>query len=236
MISFRNLGAFMLGFMFCFAQGEELLTNCARFNNPPKWLNRSRVNRVADNVTRIMEWNIRRVEVVWYQTPKEFQAAHKLGPLAMAVTQRESNRILLGPRVVESNFDRVFAHELVHITSEQKYKGAIPKWLEEGVANYVAQFGKVDYVKMSKRPLPENVTNVSHPMKGSEDEILNNYQISQALTEMIASRCDFRNLLRLSVQRKMEDYLENICKISNINESFKKWVADQAAKNTGIKK
>jgi hypothetical protein len=82
---------------------------------------------------------------------------------------------------------------------------------------------------MNKRPLPADVTKMTHPMSGSEQDIINHYATSQAVTEMIASRCDFKNLLRLSVQRKMEDYLEKICKISDINQSFQKWVKDQAA-------
>lgn len=216
-------------FISTLSNAAELLTNCARFTDAPKWLNLSRVNRIADSVTRIMEWDIRRVDVVWYQNQKDFEAAHSLGPLPLAITQRNANRILLGPKVVESNFDRVFGHELVHVTSAQKYKDAIPKWLEEGVANYVAKFEKVDYVAMNKRPLPKDVTKMTHPMSGSYEDIINHYATSQALTEMIASRCDFRNLLRLSVQRKLENYLENICKISDINISFQKWVKDQAA-------
>lgn len=223
----------MIGFILTFiltasiANSAELLTNCARFNEAPKWLSLSRVNRVADNVSRIMEWDIRRVEVRWYQNQKDFEKAHSLGPMALAVTQRSTNRILLGPKVIESNFDRIFGHELVHITSEQKYKGAIPKWLEEGMANHIAKFGKVDYKTLSKNPLPKDVTKMIHPMSGSEQDILNHYMTSQALAEMLSSRCDFRNLLRLSVQRKMEDYLEKICRISNINESFQKWVTSQ---------
>tara|TARA_B110001454_G_scaffold219197_1_gene251420 strand:- start:10253 stop:10936 length:684 start_codon:yes stop_codon:yes gene_type:complete len=207
----------------------DLLTNCARFNEAPKWLNLSRVNRIADSVTRIMEWDIRRVDVKWYQNQKEFEAAHSLGPMALAVTQRGQNRILLGPKVVDSNFDRVFGHELVHITSAQKYKDAIPKWLEEGMANHIANFGKVDYKSMAKLSLPKDVTKMTHPMKGNEQDILNHYTTSQALAEMLNARCDFRNLLRLSVQRKMEDYLEKVCRISDINQTFQKWVNDQAA-------
>lgn len=207
----------------------ELLTNCAHFNDAPKWVHLSRVNHIADGVTRIMEWDIRRVQVIWYKTQKEFEAAHTLGPLAVAVTQRMSNKILLGPKVTDSNFDRVFGHELVHITSEQKYKGAIPKWLEEGVANYVAKFDPIDYVSLAKKPFPKDVTQMGHPMTGNETTILNNYTVSQALTEMLANHCDFRNLLRLSVQRKMENYLEKICRITNINHSYQKWVKDQAA-------
>lgn len=205
----------------------ELLTNCARFTDAPKWLNLSRVNRVAETVSRIMEWDIRRVEVQWYQNQKDFEKAHSLGPMALAVTQRSANRILLGPKVVESNFDRIFGHELVHITSEQKYKGAIPKWLEEGMANHIAKFGKVDYAALAKRPLPKDVTKMIHPMSGSDQDILNHYMTSQALAEMLNSRCDFRNLLRLSVQRKMEDYLEKVCRITDINDSFQKWVKSQ---------
>lgn len=207
----------------------ELLTNCAHFNDAPKWVHLSRVNRIAENVTRFMEWDIRRVEVIWYQNQKDFEAAHALGPIPIAVTQRSQNKILLGPKVVDSNFDRVFAHELVHVSSAQKYKEAIPKWLEEGIANYVAKFGKIDYVSLAKKPLPNDVTKVNHPINGSEQSVLTNYNISQALTEMIASKCDLRNLLRLSVERKLENYLENICKITDINQSFQKWVKDQAA-------
>jgi hypothetical protein len=218
------------------ALSAELLTNCARFNDSPKWLNLSRVNRIADSVTRIMEWDIRRVEVQWYRNQKEFEAAHSLGPMALAVTQRGQNRILLGPKVIESNFDRVFGHELVHITSAQKFKDAIPKWLEEGIANHLANFGKVDYKTMAKRPLPKDVTKMNHPMNGSEQDILNHYLTSQALAEMLSARCDFRNLLRLSVQRKMEDYLEKVCRIGDINQTFQKWVSDQALAKNKLKK
>ncbi|OYZ24053.1 MAG: hypothetical protein B7Y39_02315 [Bdellovibrio sp. 28-41-41] len=227
---------FILFFFSATAFSAELLTNCARFSDVPKWVNLSRVNRIADSVTRIMEWDIRRVEVQWYQNQKEFESVHSLGPMALAVTQRGQNRILLGPKVIDSNFDRVFGHELVHITSAQKYKDAIPKWLEEGMANHIANFGKVDYKTMLKRPLPKDVTKMIHPMSGNDQDILNHYMTSQALAEMLSARCDFRNLLRLSVQRKMEDYLEKVCRISDINQTFQKWVSDQALTQNKAKK
>jgi hypothetical protein len=44
---------------------------------------------------------------------------------------------------------------------------------------------------------------------------------------MLASKCDFINLLRMSVQRKMEDYLANICRTTDINADFKKWLAQK---------
>lgn len=216
------------------ALSAELLTNCARFNDSPKWLNLSRVNRIADSVTRIMEWDIRRVEVQWYRNQKEFEAAHSLG------TRRDPTEV----KIVfcwDQKLSKVISivlldTELVHITSAQKFKDAIPKWLEEGMANHLANFGKVDYKTMAKRPLPKDVTKMNHPMNGSEQDILNHYLTSQALAEMLSARCDFRNLLRLSVQRKMEHYLEKVCRISDINQTFQKWVSDQALAKNKLKK
>lgn len=202
----------------------ELLTNVARFQNAPKWLNSTRVNRIADNVTRYMEWSIRRVDVIWYSDASEFQSAHSLGPYASAVTKRRENKILLGPQVNESNFDQIFGHELVHVTSEQKYKDAIPPWLEEGVANFIAKSKKIDYAKLKALPGPIDVRTLSHPMRGKFEEVQIKYMTSQAVTEMIASRCDFINLLRMSVQRKLEDYLNNMCRIKDLNSEFKDWL------------
>lgn len=211
------------------SKSEELLTNCALFHDSPKWLSSSRVNRIADSVSRYLEWSIHRVDVQWYNNQESFEKAHALGPLAVAVSKRKNNQILLGPKVNEKNFDQVFAHELVHITSEQKYKESIPNWLEEGLANFIAKKDTVDYKALAKAQLPQNIEQLSHPMKGSLIQIQMNYMMSQALAEMIASKCDIINLLRLSVQRKMENYLDNICKIKDINKSFKEWVLKKSS-------
>lgn len=205
------------------ASAEELLTNCAYFKNAPKWLNLSRVNKVAEPIENLMEWSIRRVEVTWYQDQATFERAHSLGPAALAVSLRGQNKILLGPRVNESNFNQIFGHELVHTISAQKYKQAIPSWLEEGIANYISKNGTVNYKVLANFEF-KDVSELSHPIAGNPSMIHVRYQASQALTEMIASKCEFRNLLRLSVGRKMQDYLENICRISDINTSFKAWL------------
>lgn len=221
----QKFGFLFLGILFgqnLFA--EELLTNVARFQNPPKWLNSTRVNRIAENVSRYMEWSIRRVEVIWYSDASQFNQSHSLGPLAIAVTQRKENKILLGPKVTEKNFDQVFGHELVHVSSEQKYKDAIPPWLEEGVANFIAKSQKLNYQEIKKWKIPEDVRSLSHPLRGQYQEAQQRYAFSQALTEMIASRCDFINLLRMSVQRKMENYLGNICHIKDLNADFRAWI------------
>jgi hypothetical protein len=208
------------------ASAGELLTNCAHFSNAPKWLSLNRVNRAAEPVENFMEWSTRRVEVEWFTDQAAFERAHGMGPAALAVTFRGQNKMILGPRVTEKNFEKIFGHELVHVISSQKYKDAIPTWLEEGVANYISKNGAVDYKSLVKVELGD-IAGFSHPMMGDAAMIHTRYQASQALTEMIASKCDFRNLLRLSVERKMQDYLANICRISDINSAFKKWVQDK---------
>lgn len=217
------------GFVFfsCSLFSAELLTNSARFTNPPKWLNLSRVNKAAEPIENFMEWSTRRVEVIWYQDQTAFQNAHSLGPSAMAVTFKNQNKILLGPKVTEQNFNQVFGHELVHVISGQKYKDAIPNWLEEGIANFLSKNGKVDYAALAKFEFGD-VSELAHPMKGSPETIHSRYQASQALAEMLSSKCDFRNLMRLSVQRKMQDYLNNICRIPDINTAYKKWVQEKS--------
>ncbi len=220
----KNLNLCLLLVLFSTsATAEELLTNCARFTNAPKWLNLSRVNKVAEPIENLMEWSIRRVEVTWYQDQATFERAHSLGPAALAVSLRGQNKILLGPQVIESNFNQIFGHELVHTISAQKYKQAIPTWLEEGIANYISKNGTVNYKALAKFEF-KDVSELSHPIAGNPSMIRVRYQASQALTEMIASKCEFRNLLRLSVGRKMQDYLENICRISDINLAFKSWL------------
>jgi hypothetical protein len=54
------------------------------------------------------------------------------------------------------------------------------------------------------------------------------YQASQALVEMIASHCSLDDLLRLSVGKKLENYLSTFCSIDDINAEFRKWVAKKA--------
>ncbi len=212
------------------ASAAELLTNSAHFANAPAWLTLNRVNKVAGPIENFMEWSTHRVEVVWYQDQAAFEKAHSVGPAALAVSFRGQDKILLGPRVTEKNFDPVFGHELVHVISSQKYKDAIPSWLEEGIANFVSKNGSVDYQALSKYPV-KDVTELAHPMHGEAAMIHSRYQASQALAEMISSHCDLRGLLRLSVQRKLQDYLENICRISDINSSYQKWIKDKSGKS-----
>lgn len=207
-----------------FSLAEDLTTNEFHFVQAPSFVTPGRLNRIAEKIQKAMEWSIRRVTVRSYATPEEFLKMHSLGPLAVAVTFKQKNLILLGPKVTKDNFDTVFAHELVHVISFQKYKDAIPKWLEEGLANHLSKNSKVNFRELAKHPFPKDVRELVHPYRGDADEVKYHYQASQALVEMISAKCDFENLMRLSVGRKMEDYLSTYCGFKDITKSFVDWI------------
>lgn len=206
------------------AQAKEINTNSVYMADAPEWLTRARAEKVIEHIQTALEWSIRKVQVHFYTDQKAFERAHGLGDAMIAASLRSDNSIHLGPKVTSENFDRVFGHELVHVISYQKYKGAIPAWLEEGLANYLAKNGKVDYKWLAKQPFPNDVRSFSHPARGRGDEIHFHYVTSQALTEMIAAKCDLTNLLRLSVERKMDDYLNTYCEIPDLNAAYRAWV------------
>ncbi len=221
----------MLGIAFVlalnFANAKDVQGNGFIIPKAPEWLMRTRVEKVVDRMQTALEWTVHKINVNWYTDQAEFEKAHGLGRHARAVAQKNLNTILIGPKVTNENFDQVFGHELVHIIAYQKYKVGIPKWLEEGLANYLSKNGKVDYSWLKKQALPSSVFDLSHPMSGSSQDILFKYQTSQALAEMISKKCDLTNLLRLSVGRNMEDYLKTYCEIPDLNEAYRKWIEKQ---------
>ena len=216
--------------LFCnFGQvsAKVIQSNGFTMNSAPDWLSRNRAEKVVDHMQTALEWTVHKIQVVWYSDQVQFEKSHGVGPYARAVTQKNLNTIRLGPKINSDNFDQVFGHELVHIIAYQKYKEGIPRWLEEGLANYLSKNGKVDYAWLKRRPTPSDVFEMGHPMSGSFDDILYKYQASQALAEMISKKCDLTNLLRLSVGRKMEDYLKTYCEIPDLNLAYKNWLAKQ---------
>ena len=140
--------------MLSLAFAAELEINAVRMIDQPAWVTRPRVERTIDRIQTELEWSIRRTPVRWFTGQAKFERAHGLGPLAMAVTLNADASILLGPKVTPENFDRTFAHELVHVILRQKYKDAVPKWLEEGLANHLAKgsakMPSVDYAWLKK--------------------------------------------------------------------------------------
>lgn len=221
---------------------EEISTNSVAMVNPPRWLNVRRVNKLSDQVERVLEWDIRRVRVRWYNNETQFKQAVALpGDTAsvLAVSKRNENTIHLGPRVNAENFDVVFAHELAHIVMFQKYKDAIPKWLEEGLANFAARQATVDYVYLAQElaKAPVDVRAMVHPFLGSVAVrgARFHYQVSTALIEMIRSKCVIADLLQLAVGEGLEKYLSSFCRIDDLNADLKRWVETKAKQKTKSK-
>lgn len=205
---------------------KEIKTNAIHTANAPEWVTQGRVDRIVDRIQGILEWDIRRIELTWYKDQSEFERVHNLGPTVLAISRQSNNTVHIGPRVTTENFDATLGHEMSHIISFQKYKGAIPKWLEEGVANFVAKAGTVDYKYLANHEAPKDVRDLTHPFNGSVDHIHYHYVASQALAEMLHAKCGgLSNLLRLSVGKSVENYLANYCDIKDLTAAFNKWVA-----------
>ena len=135
---------------------HEVETNAVHMDAAPAWVTRVRVDKVIDHIQMVLEWDIRRINVYWHSDQAEFAKGHGKGPLVMAYSLKNENAVHIGPRVNDANFNQYFGHELVHIIAYQKYKEAIPKWLEEGLANYLAKTAKVDYRWMAGKPYPKD--------------------------------------------------------------------------------
>lgn len=222
----------------CFAtmaeiEAKEIKTNEVVMPDAPSWLLQTRVEKVTNRIQSKLEWSTRRVNVYWYGTQAEFDKVQSFGPQAAAVTKKEGeiSTVHMGPTVTNENFDAIFGHELVHVIINQKYKDAVPKWLEEGLANHLAARSKVDYKWLAQQPFPSDVHELAHPFSGSATGVSYRYKASQALAEMLAKKCDLENLIRLSVQRKMDDYIRSFCEIPDLNISFREWVKKKSQSN-----
>ena len=155
--------------------------------------------KVIDQIERVMEWDIRKINVIWYNDESAFERVHGFGPSVLAFARRSDNTVHVGPRVNTANFDGVFGHELVHIIVYQKYKDAIPPWLDEGLANYAANRVNIDYAWLASQPIPD-IHTLTHPFNAthSSGEVTvsarYHYMASTALMEMLASHCDIHDL------------------------------------------
>jgi len=211
---------------------KEITTNDVTMSNAPDWLKQPRVERVTDRIkTRLEGYATKKTPVSFYNTQEAYDQVQPYGAMSLAVTKYDGGApaVYIGPQVDDKNFDEVFGHELVHVWVYQKYKGAVPKWLEEGMANFFSSKKKVDYKWLASKSLPEDVHTLAHPFSGSSSEVQYRYVASQAFAEMLAKKCDLEELLRLSVTRKMEDYMKSYCEIKDLNQAFKDWVKKKAA-------
>lgn len=204
--------------------GKRIETNEVFMPDAPAWVTSSRVNRVVEHIQDNLEWDIRKITVRWYTDQAQFRRAHGFDDTVVAFSQKADNTVHLGPRVTASNFDDIFGHELVHVILYQKYKDAVPRWLEEGMANFFSKHGHVDYRWLASQPVPE-VTQLVHPFGASATVSPQyHYMASTAVMEMIASKCQVSDLLQLSVGKKLETYLSTYCGIPDVTASFREWL------------
>jgi hypothetical protein len=76
----------------------ELLTNATSMADAPSWVDKTRVDKVADKIQQFLEWSIRRVKVIWYKDQVAFERMHGLGSSAvLAISRKADNSIHLGP-------------------------------------------------------------------------------------------------------------------------------------------
>ncbi len=212
------------------AFANDIDTNEVHSTGAPAWATESLVNKAVSRIQDFMEWDIRKVNLIWYPDQAVFQRAHGFDATVLAFSKKQENTVHIGPRVTATDFESVFGHELVHIVLYQKYKDAVPSWLEEGLANYISKHGKVNYVWLSHQPY-RDVRTLVHPFlngAGITYDPQYHYQASTAAIEMIASKCSLPDLLQLSVGKKLESYLSTFCEIPDVNESFKAWIQKKA--------
>lgn len=194
---------------------REILTNAARLRNAPKWLNESKVTGVVSRIEQKLEWSTRRVDATFYTDQAAFTQAlgTAVGPV-LAFTRRSDQSMHFGPDVNAQNFALVFGHELVHVITFQKYKGHVPKWLEEGLANKIAGSVKVDYRALAEHPQVP-VYSFAHPLSASSREEMNFYYMaSLAFVNMLEKKCpSFREVLNLSLKDNLEKSLQTYCQL-----------------------
>lgn len=215
-------------------QSAEALADVVRAVSAPTWATASRIQKVVGQMENKLEWDLRRITLTFYSGDSGTALFQKkfTHPEILGVTVLADQSVHLSPRVTATNFDTVFAHELVHVILKQKYKDAIPKWLEEGLANHLANHGKLgptEYGELAARPTLPPVRSLAHPFK-SPLPIVQHYRYSRAALLYIASKCPLDELLQLSVGKKLENYLSTFCQIKDLDLEVQAFVKKKAPK------
>ncbi len=218
--------------LFAQLQGAPIKTNQVTIDNPPSWLTAIAVQEVTDQVQKRLEWSIRRIKVKWYHGLPAFRKAHGFKKDILAFAERKSFKVHMGPAITPKNFKKVFAHELAHVVIFQKWKGRIPKWLDEGLANYAADYKQVDYNYLKKHK-QVNILKLTHPFSMQAPVSSRfHYMVSLAAVNFLASKCSIRELLNLALRGSFEKYIKTFCNIPHFNKEFWNWV--QAQKNSSL--
>lgn len=205
------------------AVSKELAANCCKVLDPPAWLTRDQLSDIADRVERKLGWDIRRVQLIFHKSQDSLLKASKLSFPIRAFFRKKDQTVHLGAKITATNLSEILGHELVHVIFFQKYKDAIPNWLNEGLANHIGSGILVDYRWLKTQTL-KDVTGLNHP-NSDDSGSRYHYQASTAAVEMIAAKCSLNDLLMLSVGRSLESYLKTFCHIDDVNGAFRKWVS-----------
>jgi len=216
--------------MESWAQGTSFESNALSISNAPSWAKASRMQKIVDRVQGKLEWDIRKIRVIFHTDEGQFLKEFGVPGASISAFARKSDMsVHIGPSVDTQKFDGVFAHELSHVISYQKYKDAIPKWLEEGLANLVAKRQKPDYAWLASQTLPQ-VRSMGHPFRattagsGASDSVRLHYEASHALAELLSVRCGLHDLLQLSTGSSVEKYIATLCGIPDLDAALAKWV------------
>jgi hypothetical protein len=221
-----------VGLSFLAFATESISTGSLELQSPPSWVSPNRVERVTERVQNTLEWQTRRVKVLFYADEARFRKAHGLSGDILGFTREREQIIHLGPAVQSSNFDEVLGHELAHIILFQKYKGAIPPWMVEGLANKAAGRKPVDYAWLARQKLPP-VRTLRHPFRDASSRL--HYQLSTAAVEMLQRKCDFPDLLQMSLKGGVEPRIASLCGITDLDRAVREWVSARALVPQAIK-
>ncbi len=217
------------------ANAAELSTNSLVIHEAPAWLKARVAERSVERIERHLEWDLRKIHVWFYSDSARFNQAHGLRSSQVTVfafTKPADLSVHFSPGITAENFDRFFGHELVHVMLRQKFKGSVPPWLEEGVANTFGAKGarpvvslKLDYPWILAQAGARDLRQMRHPFRSEGGEQAKfHYQASTALVEFIRSRCDLEQLLQLSVKKSVESYLPTLCEIRDLNAEFRSFL------------
>ncbi len=198
-------------------------TNCCEVKGAPNWLSSYTLQDLAVAIESKMHWSTRRIKVEFYGSGDDFQRASGLNFVANAFFNPNQQLIGVSPQKDLETFKPTFRHEMVHVISNQKFKGAIPNWLEEGFANYLGSKRQVDYKWLASQNIPD-ASQLRHPSTDEGGSKMH-YQLSTATVEMIAKKCNLNDLLMLATGSKLTNYLETFCKIKNVGQEVRDWVA-----------
>lgn len=213
-----------MAFLAASALAAPIELNQLTMENPPAWLKPALVKKAVDRAERVLEWDIRKIRVFWHPNAAEFENLHHFGPTVLAITRPQDQSVHLGPRITATNFEWVFGHELAHVIVLQKYKAAIPRWLEEGLANYVGRATQaIDYAWLARQPY-RPVEGLVHAFSGTADAARYHYQASAAAIELIRSKCELPELLQLSVGKDLRAYLKTLCEIPDFDVALKAYI------------